>query len=136
MTTLRFTHGAMPSGADVTPIMNARDSILADLPSAPGTPEPWRALFRDSAADPCRDRKDHRPSWHRWPTCGAGAQEAGVSTPLLDYHFGSRSGLVNAAFELASEEAPSSALRLASDTQRGYAALESALVAERTALAL
>jgi AcrR family transcriptional regulator len=67
---------------------------------------------------------------------GQVAEEAGVSTPLLYYHFGSRLGLVNAAFEVASEEAPSTALRLGSDTQRGYAALESALVAERTVLAL
>jgi hypothetical protein len=42
-----------------------------------------------------------------------------VSTPLPYYDFGSRSGLVNAAFELTSQEARSSALRLASDTQRG-----------------
>jgi AcrR family transcriptional regulator len=38
------------------------------------------------------------------------AAEAGVSAPLLYYHFGSRAGLVKAALEHASERAPSSAL--------------------------
>jgi len=58
------------------------------------------------------------------------AKEAGVSTALLYYHFGSRAGLVNAAFEYASELAPSTALRLASDDQSGYEAVEAALLAE------
>ncbi|MCL4286324.1 MAG: TetR/AcrR family transcriptional regulator [Thermoleophilia bacterium] len=58
------------------------------------------------------------------------AKEAGVSTALLYYHFGSRSGLVNAAFEYASELAPSTALRLASDEQSGYEAVAAALLAE------
>ena len=58
------------------------------------------------------------------------AKEAGVSTALLYYHFGNRSGLVNAAFEYASELAPSTALRLASDDQSGYEAVQAALLAE------
>lgn len=58
------------------------------------------------------------------------AKEAGVSTALLYYHFGNRSGLVNAAFEYASELAPSTALRLASDDQSGYEAVAAALLAE------
>jgi AcrR family transcriptional regulator len=58
------------------------------------------------------------------------AAAAGVSTPLLYYHFGSRFGLVNAAFEYASEQAPSTALRVASDNRTGYKALEDALLAE------
>jgi AcrR family transcriptional regulator len=39
------------------------------------------------------------------------AAEAGVSAPLLYYHFESRAGLVKAALEHASERAPSTALR-------------------------
>jgi AcrR family transcriptional regulator len=58
------------------------------------------------------------------------AAAAGVSTSLLYYHFGSRPGLVNAAFEYASEQAPSTALRVASDERRGYEALKDALLAE------
>jgi AcrR family transcriptional regulator len=58
------------------------------------------------------------------------AAAAGVSTPLLYYHFGNRTGLVNAAFEYASEQAPSTSLRVASDTRSGYEALEDALLAE------
>lgn len=58
------------------------------------------------------------------------AAAAGVSTPLLYYHFGSRSGLVNAAFEFASEKAPSTILRVASEARSGYETLESALLAE------
>jgi AcrR family transcriptional regulator len=58
------------------------------------------------------------------------AAAAGVSTSLLYYHFRSRAGLVNAAFEYASERAPSTALRVASDSRSGYEALEGALVAE------
>jgi AcrR family transcriptional regulator len=58
------------------------------------------------------------------------AAAAGVSPPLLYYHFGSRTGLVNAAFEFASEQAPSTSLRVASDTRSGYEALEAALLAE------
>ncbi len=38
------------------------------------------------------------------------AREAGVSAPLLYYHFGSRAGLVKAALEHASDRAPSTAL--------------------------
>jgi AcrR family transcriptional regulator len=58
------------------------------------------------------------------------AEAADVSPALLYYHFKSRSGLVNAAFEYASEKAPSTALRVASDGRSGYEALESALLAE------
>lgn len=57
------------------------------------------------------------------------AAEAGVSAPLLYYHFGSRSGLVKAALEHASERAPSTALRNPSK-QSGYEAVEAALLAE------
>ncbi len=38
------------------------------------------------------------------------AEEAGVSAPLLYYHFDNRAGLVKAALEHASDRAPSSAL--------------------------
>ena len=58
------------------------------------------------------------------------AADADVSTPLLYYHFGNRTGLVNAAFEFASEQAPSTSLRVASDTRSGYEAVEDALLAE------
>jgi AcrR family transcriptional regulator len=58
------------------------------------------------------------------------AAAAGVSTSLLYYHFKNRAGLVNAAFEYANEQAPSTALRVASDRRSGYEALESALLAE------
>lgn len=58
------------------------------------------------------------------------AAAAEVSTPLLYYHFGSRSGLVNAAFEFASKNMPSAALRVPPDRGSGYEALESALLAE------
>jgi AcrR family transcriptional regulator len=57
------------------------------------------------------------------------AAEAGVSAPLLYYHFGSRSGLVKAALEHASERAPSTALRNPSK-RNGYEAVEAALLAE------
>jgi AcrR family transcriptional regulator len=57
------------------------------------------------------------------------AAEAGVSAPLLYYHFGSRSGLVKAALEHASERAPSTALRKPSK-QSGYESVEAALLAE------
>lgn len=58
------------------------------------------------------------------------AAEADVSTALLYYHFRSRAGLVEAAFEMASERAPSTALRVASSRLSGYEALEDALLAE------
>jgi AcrR family transcriptional regulator len=57
------------------------------------------------------------------------AAEAGVSAPLLYYHFGSRSGLVKAALEHASERAPSTALRNPSK-RNGYEAVEAALLGE------
>jgi AcrR family transcriptional regulator len=58
------------------------------------------------------------------------AEQAGVATSLLYYYFKDRSGLIREAFEYASEKAPSTALRLASDTRSGYEALEAALLAE------
>ena len=58
------------------------------------------------------------------------ASEAGVSAALLYYHFDSRSGLVKAALEHASEQAPSTALGRASTTKSGYEAVEAALLAE------
>ncbi len=59
------------------------------------------------------------------------AAEAKVSPPLLYYHFASRQGLIRAALERASERAPSASLREApADGTSGYAALESALLAE------
>jgi len=57
------------------------------------------------------------------------ACEAGVSAALLYYHFGSRAGLVKAALEHASEQAPSTALRRPSD-QNGFDAVTAALEAE------
>lgn len=58
------------------------------------------------------------------------AAEAGVSPPLLYYHFGSRQGLVRAALQEAADRAPSAALGEAVPGETGYAALERALVAE------
>jgi AcrR family transcriptional regulator len=60
------------------------------------------------------------------------AAEAGVSAPLLYYHFHSRSGLVKAALEAASEQAPSTALRGGEVPAgvSGYEALEAALLGE------
>jgi AcrR family transcriptional regulator len=58
------------------------------------------------------------------------ATEAGVSPPLLYYHFASRSGLIRAALEHASEHAPSAALRREPQGETGFVAVESALLAE------
>jgi AcrR family transcriptional regulator len=59
------------------------------------------------------------------------AAAAGVSTPLLYYHFASRAGLVKATLEYASIEAPSSALPEGPpEGETGYRALERALLAE------
>jgi AcrR family transcriptional regulator len=58
------------------------------------------------------------------------ADQADVSTALLYYHFRNRAGLVDAAFQMASENAPSTALRVASSRRNGYEALEEALLAE------
>lgn len=58
------------------------------------------------------------------------AADAGVSTPLLYYHFKSRAGLVQAALRLASDRAPSEALADAQPGVSGYEALEAALLAE------
>ncbi len=58
------------------------------------------------------------------------AREAGVSPPLLYYHFESRSGLVRAALERASERAPSARLARLEPGHTGYAAVEAALLAE------
>jgi AcrR family transcriptional regulator len=57
------------------------------------------------------------------------AAEAGVSAPLLYYHFSSRAGLVKAALEHASERAPSAALR-GSLGRDGYEAVSTALMNE------
>jgi AcrR family transcriptional regulator len=57
------------------------------------------------------------------------AAEAGVSAPLLYYHFGSRAGLVKAALGHASDKAPSSALRWAT-AQNGMDAVSEALLNE------
>ena len=58
------------------------------------------------------------------------AAAAGVSPGLLYYHFDSRAGLVRAALERASEQAPST--RLAADPagENGYSSLEAALLGE------
>lgn len=58
------------------------------------------------------------------------ASEAGVSPPLLYYHFASRSGLIRAALEHASEHAPSTALRRTPEGETGFDAVQSALLAE------
>jgi AcrR family transcriptional regulator len=59
------------------------------------------------------------------------AAAAGVSTPLLYYHFESRAGLVKATLGYASVEAPSSALPEGPpEGDTGYEALERALLAE------
>jgi AcrR family transcriptional regulator len=58
------------------------------------------------------------------------ASEAGVSPPLLYYHFASRQGLIRAALERASDKAPSAALRESSQDGNAYAAIEAALLAE------
>ncbi len=58
------------------------------------------------------------------------ASHAGVSPPLLYYHFGSRSGLIRAALEHASEQAPSTALRRSPTGKDGYTAVRAALLAE------
>ena len=58
------------------------------------------------------------------------ASEAGVSPPLLYYHFASRSGLIKAALEHASEQAPSAALRREPAGDDGFTAVENALLAE------
>jgi AcrR family transcriptional regulator len=53
-----------------------------------------------------------------------------VSPPLLYYHFASRSGLIRAALEHASEQAPSTALRRAPTGKDGFEAVQTALLAE------
>ena len=58
------------------------------------------------------------------------ASEAGVSPPLLYYHFASRSGLIRAALEHASEQAPSTALRREPIGKDGFEAVQTALLAE------
>jgi AcrR family transcriptional regulator len=58
------------------------------------------------------------------------ASEAGVSPPLLYYHFASRQGLIRAALERASDKAPSAALRADAGPASGYEAVEEALLAE------
>jgi AcrR family transcriptional regulator len=58
------------------------------------------------------------------------ASEAGVSPPLLYYHFASRQGLIRAALERASDKAPSAVLRAEPGGRNGYEAVEAALLAE------
>jgi AcrR family transcriptional regulator len=58
------------------------------------------------------------------------AAAADVSPALLYYHFESRAGVVRAALEHASEQAPSTALRSAPADRSGYEALEAALLGE------
>ncbi len=62
------------------------------------------------------------------------AEAADVSPALLYYHFESRAGVVRAALEHASEQAPSTALRGANTGRAagatGYEALETALLGE------
>lgn len=58
------------------------------------------------------------------------ASEAGVSPPLLYYHFASRQGLIRAALQRASDKAPSAALRAEAGEMSGYDAVEAALLAE------
>ena len=58
------------------------------------------------------------------------AEAARVSPALLYYHFESRAGLVRAALEHASEQAPSTALRSSIGGTSGSAALVAALLAE------
>jgi AcrR family transcriptional regulator len=58
------------------------------------------------------------------------ASQAGVSPPLLYYHFSSRSGLIRAALEHASERAPSTALRRHPVGPDGFEAVKAALLAE------
>ncbi|MEJ7875848.1 MAG: TetR/AcrR family transcriptional regulator [Solirubrobacterales bacterium] len=58
------------------------------------------------------------------------ASEAGVSPPLLYYHFASRSGLIRAALEHASEQAPSAVLRRSPTGADGFRAVRDALLAE------
>jgi AcrR family transcriptional regulator len=56
------------------------------------------------------------------------AERAGVSTPLLYYHFSSRASLVRAALAHAAEAAPSAAM-LSADG-RGYDVVQAALLAD------
>jgi AcrR family transcriptional regulator len=58
------------------------------------------------------------------------ADQASVSRALLYYHFGNRTGLVNAAFEYASEQAPSTILRTTSEGRSGFDSLVEGLLAE------
>ena len=58
------------------------------------------------------------------------AAQAGVSPPLLYYHFENRSGLIRAALEHASDQAPSASLRRSPAGRNGFEAVETALLAE------
>ena len=58
------------------------------------------------------------------------AAEAGVSPPLLYYHFRDRQGLVKAALAYAGEQAPSTRLDADVEGRTGYEAIETALLAE------
>jgi AcrR family transcriptional regulator len=58
------------------------------------------------------------------------ARRAGVSTPLLYYHFKSRSALVRAALDHSNAEAASTALLLAGGPGTAYDVVHTALMAE------
>lgn len=58
------------------------------------------------------------------------AADAGVSPPLLYYHFADRHGLIRAALANAGERAPSSALRTGLAGANAYEAIGNALAAE------
>jgi AcrR family transcriptional regulator len=101
----------------------ARETARADQGEAPSTDS--RTAILEAAA---RTIATHGVRGLRVEEVAA---EAGVSAPLLYYHFQSRSGLVKAALEAASEQAPSTALRgEVPEGVSGYEALEAALLAE------
>jgi AcrR family transcriptional regulator len=58
------------------------------------------------------------------------ARRAGVSTPLLYYHFKSRSALVRAALDYSNAEAASTAILLAGGPGTGFEVVRDALMAE------
>ncbi len=58
------------------------------------------------------------------------ARRAGVSTPLLYYHFRDRLTLLRAALDYANAQAPSGVLRDAADGRSGYDAIRDALQRE------
>jgi AcrR family transcriptional regulator len=58
------------------------------------------------------------------------ARRAGVSTPLLYYHFESRSALVRAALDHSNADAPSTALLAADNGSSGFETVRNGLMAE------